>query len=1097
MRGRKFSQSYVAMFAVVLVWAPLLAVAAQSWNTSSTAVQQGQTAGVNNPAETISFEGQGSLNKVIGSAAFAYLNLTGTYGTTSITLNNGPGGTPTTYSNTSSSSSAYLNLASSNFTKADVGVNSPSTAQQTDSALRLEWHWNGTVDGSNDLINDQVGYNQTTGPVSPQGGASRGPSVANPIYVNSLNHFDGTQAGSGPNNMVTLNGLSLSNNTGVGTYNTYSAANYDQAGNNLLGGMNRVQFSFSDYKTIDYSVAGTGSVYSTPGSAGYATGNPALTAATSNLLGIGVVGAREAYQPGSIANMPTSNIDPGTVSTSKPGGTAYASGPWNTAGTDNIDSTPVAANAVLIAANPGTGLSRLNKGDSQWLQTTGRLANGLQFNIVTRDADLGQRPAFANATGIDGTWAVGVNDGGDTTTTVNANLQHSIGTMKFSGKSADSEVYDTIAQSRMGAGVLALTSTIAANSYAPVRSLSIDFNDMTDPQLSGGGIDTSKFIAANLNTISTYQYQAVLMGYVTTIKAPNPTALAAYEAANPGLTDAQAWAQMKSFNPTNLNDPTTTGIKGDTTGDVGKFLANLLNSQGTYASLTTTNDPADAFLNNSYLLPSLLQNSRDPVTGAITPNPSYDAASFAKATAIYANKFNSDLSSSFGKVSETTGAGSYYGAAVGGTSPASFNGSIPITAYNADGSVAADGALAPRGNWLFGNFNQNGVRDLSAVESALAAAKALYSVEPAGTSGANSAFSVSSGTANAPNNTPVTYTDVDGVQHTMTKGDLIVLGDFQSTGKFDGGSLSALARGAAASDAYGTAGYTSGTLSGGMAGFADSVRNGVLRKNDALAYMQSNTADATFDVSGNPTNASAFLRVSARNQNQIDYSTNLTGALSFSNLDVEQKGVLDRNTAAIVDKFMGQDYTNLTEQLAATINQGPIASGKTTGDLRQSATNQYYSSGTQISFNLANAKLTDNGGTVINRSDFNLVQAALAGQGTPLISGDANFDGTVDDSDLLTVIRNYGSTTQRWGLGNFEGTATVGDADLLDVIRNYDGALPGDVVVPNALSADEVSLLNSFDIQVDVSASVPEPSLLSVLVLGVAGLLGRRRRRCD
>jgi hypothetical protein len=176
MNIRKLRKSSAVIFSAVSVIAPLAASAAVSFNTSNTPVQQGQTAGVNNPAETITFEGQDSLNKIIGTAAFGYLNLTGTAATTSITLNNGPRGSAVTYSDTSTSTSAFLNLASQNFSAADVGVNSPSTAQQTQSALPLEWHWNGTVDGSNDLINDQVGYSQATGSVSPQGGANRGRS---------------------------------------------------------------------------------------------------------------------------------------------------------------------------------------------------------------------------------------------------------------------------------------------------------------------------------------------------------------------------------------------------------------------------------------------------------------------------------------------------------------------------------------------------------------------------------------------------------------------------------------------------------------------------------------------------------------------------------------------------------------------------------------------------------------------------------------------------------------------------------------------------------------------------------------------------------
>ena len=690
--------------------------------------------------------------------------------------------------------------------------------------------------------------------------------------------------------------------------------------------------------------------------------------------------------------MPTTNVNPSTVSAANPGGTAYAAGPWNTAGLDNLASTPVAANAVLIAANPGTGLTRLNLTDSQWVQTTGRLVNGMQFNTVTRDADLGQRPSFATATGVDGTWAVGVNDGGDTTVTANAITQRTLGTIRYSGKSADSEVYATISQSRMAAGVLALTSTINAKGYAPVRSLSIDFTDKADPQLPGGGTDPSKFVAAKLNTISNYTYAAVLLGYVTTVKQPNPTALAAYQASNPALTAAQAWAQISSFNPANPSDPTATGIKGDTTGDVAKFVSNILNSQATYASLTTFNDPADAFLNNSYLLPNLLRNSRDPTTGAITPNPTYSQAAFDAAAPIYANLFDADNAASYGKVTETVGNRSYYGGAAtnsngsAGTSPSNFNGPIPITAFNADGSAAADGTLAPRGNWLFGNFNQTGVRDFSAVRSALSAAKALYAVEPAGSTGANSAFNVSSGTANANNSTAVTYTDVAGASHTVTKGDLIAMGDYTSAGRFNGASLAALARGAAVSDAVGTTGYAAGTLSGGQAAFADAVRNGVSRKNDALAYMQAGTADATYDANGNPTDASAFLRQTGaavltaagvttaagvpRNAtalNSVDGATGLerftydpTGANAFNNHDVNLDGVVDFNDAVLADNFNGQDYTNLTQQLAAT-QQAPVT-------------------GVVQSIDLVNVKQAD-GNTVIDAADLARINAGLTGVG--------------------------------------------------------------------------------------------------------------------
>jgi hypothetical protein len=984
MKKRSIRATLLATAAAAALPLPLRA--AQSYNTvASTPVLQGQTSGVNNPAETITFEGQGSLSKVIGSAAFSYANPS-PGGGISITLDNGPGGAAVTYSNPSTSSTAYLNLASSNFTSADVETGT----QQTHSALRLEWHWDGTVDGSNDLINDQIGYNQSIGPVSPQMGNNRGISTANPIYVNTNVFNTGT-------GMLSKNGFGLNASGGLSVYNTYSAANYDPSGNNLLGGINRVQFSFSDAPAIDYAVAGSASVNAAPGSAGYGQGNPAIPPASGNALGIGVNQARESYQPTTVANMPTTNVDPGTVSTGNPGGTAYAAGPWNSANLSNLSVVPIAANAVMMAANPGTGLSRLNKSDSQWIQTTGRLANGLMFNTVTRDADLGQRPAFALATGIDSSWAVGVNDGGDTTTTAKANVQHAIGSMKFSGKSSDTEVDYAIAQSRMGIGVLALTSTISQASTAPIRALHIDFNDMTDPQLSGGGTNDSQFVGATLTNISNGTYQAVLLGYATTVKAPNATALLAQEQADgylPGDTNAAdatntslvpasvqsaEWAKMSSFNVSNPGDPTATGIKGDTTGDVARFLGNILNSQGSYVSLTTSNDPADAFLNNSYLIPSLLQNIRSSSTGTFSPNPAYDPVAFTKAQLIYANKFNTDLSSSYGKVTETIGSNSYYGQAAGVVP--NFNGQILMTALNSSGGLLADGTLTPYGNWMFGNFNQNGVRDLSAIESGLSAAKALYNVEPAGTTGANSAFNVSSGIANANNSTPVAYTDVNGISHSLTKGDLIVLGDYLSTGRFDGASLEALARGAAASDATG-ANYSNGTISGGYQNFADTVRSATLRKNTALAYMQSNTADASYS----PLNASGFLRQTGaavltapgvttpagvpRNAaalNAIDPNSGLEkftydplGNNTFNAADVNADGVIDFNDALLVDQYYGNDYTNMTQQLAA-VEQAP------------------YTGATQ-SISLTALAQTD-GQTVIGSGDLAAINANLTGAG--------------------------------------------------------------------------------------------------------------------
>jgi hypothetical protein len=122
---------------------------------------------------------------------------------------------------------------------------------------------------------------------------------------------------------------------------------------------------------------------------------------------------------------------------------------------------------------------------------------------------------------------------------------------------------------------------------------------------------------------------------------------------------------------------------------------------------------------------------------------------------------------------------------------------------------------------------------------------------------------------------------------TFTKGDLIVLGDFNADGVFDGRDLYLMARGSALADSTG-----SSILTGA---FADAVRKGVLRKNAALDLLQGS--------------ATAAQKAEA----------SVDGGLEFVKQDVNRDGKTDLTDALIVDKFIGKDYRSLDDQLAATI----------------------------------------------------------------------------------------------------------------------------------------------------------------------------------
>ncbi len=99
----------------------------------------------------------------------------------------------------------------------------------------------------------------------------------------------------------------------------------------------------------------------------------------------------------------------------------------------------------------------------------------------------------------------------------------------------------------------------------------------------------------------------------------------------------------------------------------------------------------------------------------------------------------------------------------------------------------------------------------------------------------------------------------------------------------------------------------------------------------------------------------------------------------------------------------------------------------------------------------------------------------------PALLGDANADGTVDLTDLSTVLNNFGATTGAWTSGNFDGGATIDLTDLSDVLNDFgasdSSAAGGDAVVGSGWAV-----------------ATPEPASLGVMGFGVVGLLARRRR---
>lgn len=65
----------------------------------------------------------------------------------------------------------------------------------------------------------------------------------------------------------------------------------------------------------------------------------------------------------------------------------------------------------------------------------------------------------------------------------------------------------------------------------------------------------------------------------------------------------------------------------------------------------------------------------------------------------------------------------------------------------------------------------------------------------------------------------------------------------------------------------------------------------------------------------------------------------------------------------------------------------------------------------------------------------------------PKLPGDADLNGTVDFTDLLTLAQHYGKIGAGWRDGDFNANRSVGFDDLLTLAQNYGRTGPAAAVV--------------------------------------------------
>jgi hypothetical protein len=200
------------------------------------------------------------------------------------------------------------------------------------------------------------------------------------------------------------------------------------------------------------------------------------------------------------------------------------------------------------------------------------------------------------------------------------------------------------------------------------------------------------------------------MEQYVTVKNPDST----YSQANSGTAawDAATDAQ--------------TGIKGDdSANDVANFRANITSSVSNYDSLlqfSTPANPPQQLLVSGFIVPQIMKFVKTyDAPGQGTANPNYDAnlaGSFLSGTGGFISNFDPANPGSV-----TTGNTAVYGGA----------GGVTYTDGTLSGQVLADGNIPiTSSNYLFGNFNQLGTRDLSALETAQEAQAVLYAAPRSG-----------------------------------------------------------------------------------------------------------------------------------------------------------------------------------------------------------------------------------------------------------------------------------------------------------------------------------------------------------------------------
>ncbi len=105
---------------------------------------------------------------------------------------------------------------------------------------------------------------------------------------------------------------------------------------------------------------------------------------------------------------------------------------------------------------------------------------------------------------------------------------------------------------------------------------------------------------------------------------------------------------------------------------------------------------------------------------------------------------------------------------------------------------------------------------------------------------------------------------------------------------------------------------------------------------------------------------------------------------------------------------------------------------------------------------------------------------------TRALAGDANLDGSVNNTDLVALLTHFTETGQTQATGDFNGDGSVNNTDLVALLTDYTQTLPAGL-----------DLLPAGQAAIGSPAAVPEPASLLISLAAAPLLLRRKRKPAD